>query len=64
MSSGSAPAGPSPEFRALVEGKITPEEYVASIRRRVNKEIEDEYGPRRRVRPARRSWWRRLLRVD
>lgn len=62
MSSGSAPAGPSPEFRALVEGKITPEEYVESIKRRVSKEIEEEYGPR--VRPARRSWWRRLLRVD
>lgn len=39
---GSAPSGPSPQYKALLEGKISSKEYVRQLKERVDAERSAE----------------------
>jgi hypothetical protein len=41
-SGGSAPSGPSPQYKALLEGKISSKEYVRQLKERVDAERSAE----------------------
>jgi hypothetical protein len=40
--SGSAPSGPSPQYKALLKGKISSKEYVRQLKERVDAERSAE----------------------
>ena len=49
---GSAPSGPSPQFSALLEGKITSQEYVRQLKAKVDAERKAEKSAIRRAAAA------------
>jgi hypothetical protein len=56
---GSMKPGPSEDYKALLRGEITPEEYVERLKARVDERFEQERRYKR-VQP----WWKEMLRRD
>lgn len=44
--------GPSPEYRELLEGRITPEEYLQKLKQQVNERLRERPASRREQRRA------------